>query len=95
MNRRQNIANIFPKHLFWDVDLNRLNPQRDKNLIIPRALFATTEATFANDISRLEKIYPKNEILKTLRNTKERVSNTVCELVAKRYHTKSFARFAL
>jgi|TARA_R110002012_G_scaffold173866_1_gene338641 site-specific recombinase XerD len=95
MNRRQNITAIFPKHLFWDVDMTRLNPQRDKNLIIPRALFASTEDTFIDDIERLEELYSKNEILQTLRSTKERISNTVCELVAKRYHAKSFARFAL
>jgi len=95
MNNRQNIEHIFPKHLFWDVDMRKLNPKRDRALIIPRALFATTEVTFADDISRLEEIYPKNEILNTLKNTKERVSNTVCDMVAKRYHTKPFARFAL
>ncbi len=86
---------MFPEHLFWDMDMKRLNADRDKSIIIPRALFATTAVTFIHDISRLENIYHKNEILKTLRNTKERVSNTVCELVAKRYHTKSFARFTI
>lgn len=94
MNKRQNLADILPKHLFWDVDMTKLNPKRDKDLVIPRALFATTEATFDEDIMRLENLYSKNEILKTLMTTKERISNTVCELVAKRYKAKTFFRFA-
>jgi len=94
VNKRQNIADIFPKHLFWDVDMSKLNPKRDKDLIIPRALFATTEDTFADDIKRLENLYSKSEILKTLKTTKERISNTICELVAKRYNAKPFFRFA-
>lgn len=94
MNKRQNIAEIFPKHLFWDVDMSKLNQTRDKDLIIPRALFATTETTFTNDIERLENLYSQNEILNTLKTTKELISNTVCELVSKRYHAKPFFRFA-
>lgn len=95
MNKMQNMADIFPKHHFWDVGMSKLNLARDKELIIPRALFATTETTFNEDIERLENLYSRKDILKTLKTTKERISNTVCELVAKRYHAKPFFRFAL
>ncbi|HZJ37116.1 MAG TPA: hypothetical protein VFD29_10885 [Gillisia sp.] len=95
MGKKQNIADIFPKHLFWDVDMNKLDFKRDKYLIIPKALFATTEVTFVNDIEHLENFYSKTEILNTLKKTKELISNTVCELVAKRYHSEKFFRFSL
>ena len=46
MNKMQNMADIFPKHQGGDVGMSKLNLVRDKELIIPRALFATTETTF-------------------------------------------------
>ncbi len=95
MANMQHISKIFPKHLFWDMDMNRLDFQEDKAVIIPRALFATTEQTFLSDITRLENIYQKDQILYYLQHTKERISNTICELVAKRYNTASFQRFSL
>lgn len=93
MKRTRNIADIFPKHLFWDMDYSRLDLQQDKDIIIPRALYATTEQTFQEDIQQLEELYSKKQILKHLKNTKERISNKVCHLVADRYHTKDFVRF--
>lgn len=50
MKEKVNIATIFPKHLFWDMDHSKLNLSRDKDIIIPRALFATTTETFITDI---------------------------------------------
>jgi hypothetical protein len=88
-----NIATIFPKHLFWDMDYSKLNLSRDKDIIIPRALFATNEETFETDIVKLEQYYSKTIILKYLKTTKERISNDVCEMVAKRYSVPTFARF--
>ena len=93
MNKSVNIATIFPKHLFWDMDHSKLHLTRDAAIIIPRALFATNEETFATDISKLEQFYSKNTILKYLKTTKERISNEVCAMVAKRYNVATFARF--
>jgi hypothetical protein len=75
------------------MDHSKLNLSRDKDIIIPRALFATNEETFATDIIRLEQFYSKNIILKYLKTTKERISNEVCAMVAKRYNVPTFARF--
>jgi len=75
------------------MDPSKLNLSRDKDIIIPRALFATNEETFATDIIKLEQFYSKNTILKYLKNTKERISNEVCTMVAKRYNVPTFARF--
>ncbi len=93
MDKSVNIATIFPKHLFWDMDHSKLNLSRDKDIIIPRALFATTPETFETDILKLEQYYSKNSILKYLKTTKERISNEVCSMVAKRYNVPTFARF--
>ena len=93
MKQRVNIATIFPKYLFWDMDYHKLNAQRDKDIIIPRAMYATTSDSFEEDILRLESLYSKEDILNYLKNTKELISNEVCALVSKRYNATSFARF--
>ncbi|MCF8716373.1 hypothetical protein JM658_16200 [Joostella atrarenae] len=95
MEKAINIAKRFPKHLFWDMDASRLSVKRDRAIIIPRALFATTKSSFEKDIQELEKLYSKNEIVSVLKTTKEHISNDVCELVAERYHTKPFFRYVL
>ena len=94
MTRDVHIKELFPKHLFWDVDMACLDIDNDRDLIIPRALMATTPLTFTNDIAKLEIIYPKAVIARELKDTKERVSNQICRLVARRYHVKQFARFS-
>ena len=76
------------------MDYSKLNLRKDKDIIIPRASFASTKETFRSDIEKLENLYSANEILNTLKSTKERISNNVCELVAKRYHTQKFSRFS-
>ncbi|UAB83992.1 hypothetical protein INR75_17750 [Zunongwangia sp. SCSIO 43204] len=95
MEKHVNIAKRFPKHLFWDMDANILSVEKDRSIIIPRALFATTKNSFEKDIQNLEKLYSKNEITSILRNTKEHISNEVCLLVAKRYKIKPFFRYSL
>lgn len=93
MKQKVDISKIFPKHLFWDVEYEKLDLKKDKDLIIPRALYATTRKSFDKDISKLEKFYSKPQIVKELKHTKERISNEVCRMVADRYHIDSFARF--
>ncbi|MDR6968191.1 hypothetical protein J2X31_002206 [Flavobacterium arsenatis] len=95
MKQKVNIATIFPKHLFWDIDYNKLNLDRDKAIIIPRAMYATTTDTFEQDIKRLEQLYTPAVIIKYLKNTKENISNKVCISVAKRYNVKPFLRYSL
>ena len=93
MKKNVNIASIFPKYLFWDMDHSKLNFSKDKDIIIPRAMYATTPETFEKDIEKLEQLYSKIVILKYLKTTKELISNEVCILVAKRYNTPIFKRF--
>ena len=95
MKQSVNIATIFPKHLFWDMDYTKLNLSKDKAIIIPRALYATTPETFETDILKLETIYSPKDIVKYLKLTTENISNKVCLSVAKRYNVKPFLRFSL
>nr|WP_233509648.1 hypothetical protein [Pedobacter chinensis] len=77
------------------MDMNKLDFKKDKDIIIPRALFATNSDTFDEDILRLEKIYDKLDIIKELKSTKEKISNQVCSMIAERYHIPSFSRYSL
>lgn len=95
MNHTVNIADIFPKHLFWDIDHSKLDLKKDRDIIIPRALYATTPESFDSDISELEKHYTNYAIVTELKNTKEHISNQVCLLVANRYHIPRFLRFKI
>lgn len=87
------IEEILPRESFWDIKFDQLNADRDKSLIVPRALYFTTPQTFDRDIERLERIYNKTEILKELKSTKEPLSNKLLALVASRYHVPVFNRF--
>ena len=95
MKQNINIATIFPKHLFWDMDYSKLNLKTDLDIIIPRAMYATTKDTFDQDIEKLEQFYTKEQIIEHLKSTKELISNQVCVLVSKRYNVEQFYRFKL
>jgi hypothetical protein len=88
------ISSVFPKHLFWDHDMERLDAHKDKAIIIPRALFMSNADSFNSDIEKLENLYSSADIISNLKSTKERISNKVCELVANRYHIPLFFRFS-
>ncbi|MCY4217561.1 MAG: hypothetical protein OXC92_11360 [Flavobacteriaceae bacterium] len=95
MKKPINISELFPKHLFWDVKMSRLDVVEDKDLIIPRGLYATSKQSFEKDIQRLEQLYSKKEILDVLRQTKEKISNQVCLMVASRYQVQPFLRWGV
>ena len=95
MNTNVQIATLFTPFLFWDMDIEKLDANTDKDIIIPRALFATSKDSFLVDILKLESIYSKNEIISQLKITKERISNEVCEMISKRYSIETFHRFKL
>lgn len=76
------------------MDPSRLNAERDKDIIIPRALYFTDRQSFNEDISRLEAFYDPQQIVQQLQATKELISNEVCALVSERYHVALFRRFS-
>ncbi|MCH7410566.1 hypothetical protein MM239_14255 [Belliella sp. DSM 111904] len=77
------------------MDTERLSVKKDKDIIIPRALFATTKNNFEEDIKKLENLYSHEVIVTVLESTKELISNEVCALVSDRYNTKPFLRYNL
>jgi hypothetical protein len=93
MAKRLDIQSLFPKYLFWDMDIALLDWQQDEDIIIPRALYMTNRQTFEADIRKLETIYTPSQIAMQLKKTKELVSNEICELVAHRYMITPFYRF--
>ncbi len=93
MKQRRNIAELFPKHLFWDVDSSKLHIQRDCAFIIPRALYMTNRESFSTNIAKLEQLYTPQQIVEQLKNTKEKISNDVCRMVAEHYSIPRFYRF--
>ena len=95
MNKQVDISTIFPKHLFWDIDYSKLNIDKDKDIIIPRALYATIPETFEKDMQILESLYTREDLVECLKNTKELITNSVCEMVAKRYNIAVFYRFKI
>lgn len=94
VNKAVDISLLFPKYLFWDVRLEKLDAEKDQHLIIPRALYLTNEKSFDEDIAKLERLYSSDEIVRTLKATRERISNRVCEMVATRYHLPLFHRYS-
>ncbi|GAB1858223.1 hypothetical protein MHTCC0001_30600 [Flavobacteriaceae bacterium MHTCC 0001] len=89
----KDIATKLPKHLFWDMDISKLSIKQDKAIIIPRLLLATNERTFKDDILLVEALYNVNDIYTILKTTKERISNQLCKMVAKRYNKPPFLRY--
>lgn len=95
MKKENKISSLFPEYLFWDVNTDNLDTKKDKDFIIPRALYMTNKSSFETDIKRLERIYSSSQIIKHLKKTKEKISNEVCELVANRYSIPVFHRYKI
>jgi hypothetical protein len=73
--------------------MNKLSIEKDKQFIIPRILMSTNKQTFVEDVASLEKVYEPQEIYTALKNTKERISNELCEMIAQRYQKPTFLRY--
>lgn len=95
MNTTLHISHSFPKHLFWDINMDNLSIERDKDMIIPRALFQVNNSNFDQEIKNLERFYSPKEIVECLKETKERISNDLCCLVASKYNIAPFYRYAI
>jgi len=61
-----NILSKLSKHLFWDCDINRLDPDADKKLILERVFSRGTE----NDEREVLNYYGKNIIKDTVLDIK-------------------------
>jgi hypothetical protein len=77
------------------MDHRALDLRKDKNIIIPRALYMSSTETFEADITLLETLYSREQIARELQLTKESINNKVCLWVSERYHIQPFARFRI
>ena len=75
------VSDVFPAGLFWDVDVETLSVQRDKNFIIQRVLNRADVSLFKS----LEKLYPLDDIKFHALNSKEIFGNERIEHIAARY----------
>ena len=85
-----NIATIFPKHLFWDMDYSKLNLSKDKSIIIPRAFFATTPETFETDIQKLEELKGQKKVEEAERGKFKIVPKFLCMPDTRRHNMRNF-----
>lgn len=81
--KRKKLSNYFPKHLFWDVNLDKLDVRFDKDFIIERVLAYHMEDE--EIFKKLEKLYSKKEIKKIALNSKQIFGNETIEFISKRY----------
>jgi len=61
------VVDVFPKHHFWEYKIDMLDFKKDKELIIPRALYLSDKASFEKDVKKLETIYSKKEIISCIK----------------------------
>ena len=64
MNKEKNIVKRINKQYFWDVDINSMNPEKSKKLIIERVFNLGTSA----DIRLIRQYYGDKIIIETLTN---------------------------
>lgn len=93
MKDTHNIRDIAPEYAFWDVQADKLCIEENKEFIIPRVLSVTSTDNFSDNIHMLERAYEPNEIIESLKDTREPVSNEICKFVAERYNVPTFMRF--
>ena len=62
------------------MDYSKLNIDEDKDIIIPRALYATIPETFEKDMQILESLYTREDLVECLKNTKELITKGCDEL---------------
>lgn len=82
--QKSNISNIFPKHFFWDVDMNNIFLDEDSGFIIGRVL---NRYTNEKDLILLESIYELEEI-KFYAQEQDIFGNELIDFLCQRYSLK-------
>lgn len=80
----KSIALVFPKGMFWDVDMKKLSIDFDKNFIIQRVLSRSKNKVAY--LESLESFYPKKDIINLAINSPEIIGNEKIEFISKRYN---------
>lgn len=78
-----NLSDLFPRAIFWDVNIEKLSPKKDRDLIIQRVL--SRHMNTLENLENLEKLYSKNIIKIFAKNSSEIRGNENIEFIANRY----------
>lgn len=85
---KQKLSDIFPKHVFWDVELDNfsLKNWEDRSFIIQRVL----KMSYLQDdlLVKLENLFPIEEIKYYAKGSKEIMGNERIEKLSSRYNLK-------
>lgn len=87
------LSDLFPSVLFWDVDINDLSPDMDKDFIIQRVL--SRHMNKLENLENLERIYSKKVIKSFAKKSSEIFGNENIEFLANYYGLKpqSFKKY--
>jgi hypothetical protein len=77
------LSSIFPKVMFWDVDMDTLSIVYDDDFIIQRVLSRTVRDI--NDLHKLENLYSINKIKYYALNSNEIRGNELISFIAEHY----------
>lgn len=88
-----NILEKVPNYFFWDLDITKLNIQRDSDVIISRILMFSDSSNYIDNIRFLESLYAKEEIQNVIVASTERISDEICLLTSSRYNISIKSKF--
>lgn len=77
------LSDLFPRAIFWDVNIDNLSLSKDKNFIIQRVL--SRHMNKNEYLENLEKLYSKNLIKSSAKDSSEIFGNENIEFIANRY----------
>jgi len=80
---KYNLSDLYSRAIFWDVKMEDLSINRDKDFIIQRVLARNMNKI--ENLENLEKLYSKNIIKSYAKNSSEIFGNENIEFVASRY----------
>lgn len=81
-----NLSDIFPREMFWDMNMDDLSLEKDSDFIIQRVLSRSMHNS--EYLVKLEKLYSNSEISAIALQSSEIRGNEDIEFIAERYQLK-------
>lgn len=93
MKKTVNILEKIPNYVFWDLDVTKLNIQKDSDVVISRILMFSDFSNYSDNILFLESLYTEETIKSVIIASTERISDEICSLISKRYNLPIKSKF--
>lgn len=93
MKKTVNILEKIPNYVFWDLDVTKLNIQKDSYVVISRILMFSDLSNYSDNILFLESLYTEEIIKKVIIDSTERIPDEICSLTSKRYNLPIKSKF--